>query len=328
MKTIDEIYNELQNDNELRNSWKEAKDQNQKVKKIAIIVFVVIDLLILLFCKNIINSIVVISYIMFIVLIMNVIVGTIILVITKLSEKQTEFTNQYKNKVIKRIIDNFYSNAEYFPDKPMPKYIYEKPQYEYYNCYNSHDYFEAMLDNKYSIQMAEILAEEEKENIDEYINRYAHEIQGETVEKKKERITKFNGLFAKVDLEKSINCELRIMQDGKLTLENDRLNMDSSEFEKYFDVKSSNKIIAMQILTSDIMEELVEFENKTKMQYDICIINSELYLRFHFGTLNVDVDAIKNEALDKDVLSKYFYMINFSYNLSKKIIETIENVEI
>ena len=55
MKTIDEIYNELQNDNELRNSWKEAKDQNQKVKKITIIVFLVIDLLILLFFKSIIN---------------------------------------------------------------------------------------------------------------------------------------------------------------------------------------------------------------------------------------------------------------------------------
>lgn len=35
------------------------------------------------------------------------------------------------------------------------------------------------------------------------------------------------------------------------------------EFEKYFDVKAANKILAMQILTADINGELVEFENKT-----------------------------------------------------------------
>ena len=170
--------------------------------------------------------------------------------------------------------------------------------------------------NKYYIDMAEVFTEHVETETDSEGNTHTT------------RTTIFHGLFAKVTSEKSITSELKIVQDKVGRHDRNRLNMDSSEFEKLFDVKSSNKIIAMQILTSDIMEELIEFENKTKMQYDICIINSELYLRFHFGTLNVDGDAMKNEVLDKDVLSKYFYMINFSYNLSKKIIETIENVEI
>ncbi len=85
------------------------------------------------------------------------------------------------------------------------------------------------------------------------------------------------------------------MQDGKFYLEKNKLNMDSSEFEKYFDVKASNSIIGMQILTSDVMEELVDF---------------------------------KNDVLDKSIIRKYFYMINFTYNLSTKLIEVINNIEI
>ena len=127
---------------------------------------------------------------------------------------------------------------------------------------------------------------------------------------------------------KSINCELRIMQDGKLALEENRLDMDSSEFERYFDVKASNQIIAMQILTADVMEELVKFEKETKMKYDIYIKNNELYLRFHGGSLDVNIGKIKDEVLDKKVLGRYFYMINFTYNLSTKLIETINNIEI
>ena len=64
-----------------------------------------------------------------------------------------------------------------------------------------------------------------------------------------------------------------------------RLEMDSSEFEKYFDVKASDKILGMQLLTSDVMEELIEFQNKTKMKYDVYIKDNELYLRFHSGKM-------------------------------------------
>ena len=326
MKTIDEIYSELQNDEELNKAWREAKIQNENIKKIIISIFLIIDVVIVwMLLKSSINSGDTIIYMMFIVLVVNFVLGAIVFGITSMGKKQTEFNKQYKNKVINRIIKNFYDNSEYFPDKLMPEYIYLQPQYEYYNRYHSHDYFEALIDNCYSIQMAEVLAEEVKESIDDYIDRY---IEGKEEKKKKEVIVKFNGLFAKIDMGKSINCELRIMQDGKLALEENRLDMDSSEFERYFDVKASNQIIAMQILTADVMEELVKFEKETKMKYDIYIRNNELYLRFHEGSLDVNIGKIKDEVLDKKVLGRYFYMINFTYNLSTKLIETINNIEI
>ena len=120
-------------------------------------------------------------------------------------------------------MSNFYNNLEYFPNKLMPEYIYNELEYEYYNKYESDDYFEALIDNKYSIQMAEILTAEEKTYKDS---------EGKT---KTETIKKFHGLFAKIVMDKSINSELKIMQDRTI-IPKERLNMDSTEFEKYFNL--------------------------------------------------------------------------------------------
>ena len=99
--------------------------------------------------------------------------------------------------------------------------------------------------------------------------------------------------------------------------------MDSSEFEKYFDVSATNKIIGMQLLTADIMEELIDFVNKTNMKYDIVINNNNIYLRFHSGTM-FETGSLKKGAIDKDMIQKYFYMLNFTYNLSDKIINVVK----
>ena len=116
------------------------------------------------------------------------------------------------------------------------------------------------------------------------------------------------------------------MQNGEL-LSNKRLKMDSSEFEKYFDVQASNQIIGMQLLTADVMEELVDFENKTKMKFDIFIKGNELYLRFHSGEM-FEPTNFKNGPLDKNSIQKYFYMLNFTYNLSNKLINIINDTQI
>ena len=141
------------------------------------------------------------------------------------------------------------------------------------------------------------------------------------------RTTIFHGLFAKVTSEKSITSELRIVQDKIGKYNKNRLNMDSSEFEKYFDVITDNKIIAMQLLTADVMEEMIEFENKTNMKYDIVVKENEIYLRFHCGDM-FEPQLVRKGIINKAQLEKYFYMLNFTYNLSNRLIELINETEI
>ena len=41
-----------------------------------------------------------------------------------------------------------------------------------------------------------------------------------------------------------------------------------------------------------------------------------------------EVGNIKNEVLDKNTIKKYFYMLNFTYNLSKKLIDLVNETQI
>lgn len=320
MKTFDEIYEALQSadNNELNNLWKEAKKEKDKAKNISYRICLTIDIgaIILLVgtvasLKSMFSIIPILQGLMTI-LIINLFV--ILIANAIFSKKTNNYNKQFKQIVINRLMNNFYDNLEYFPDKEMPEYIYDKLDYEYYNRYHSEDYLEAQINGKYSIQMAEILTQKEETYRDS---------DGKTHTR---TITKFHGLFAKIEMDKSINSELQIMQNGSFALSK-KLKMDSSEFEKYFDIKASNQIIGMQLLTADVMEELVDFENKTKMKFDIFIKGNELYLRFHSGEM-FEAGDLKKGPIDKDAIQEYFYMLNLTYNLSNKIIKLVNETEI
>lgn len=83
----------------------------------------------------------------------------------------------------------------------------------------------------------------------------------------------------------------------------------------------------MQILTADIMESLIEFKNKTKNEFDIVIDHNNIYLRFHCGAI-FEAASLKKDAFDMETLRKYYDILQFTYSLSKKLINTIEEVEI
>ncbi len=321
MKTIDEIYEELQNEKEvkeLNEEWKELTASNKKQIKISAIICVILDIFIIIFLRKIImpNLIMPLQATLLIVVISNAMIFIIGTVMTQTAPKQLNFNQKYKNIVLKKIINNFYNNLEYFPYKEMPEYIYRDNVYEFYDKYNSSNYFEAQINNKYDIQMAEVETTKEEE----YTNSEG--------EKETRTVTVFHGLFAKIVIDKSIKSDLRIMQDRSFKYDKNRLNMDSSEFEKYFDVKASDSIMAMQLLTADVMEELVMFENKTKMKYDVHIINNEIYLRFHSGTMSFYIGELKDGVLDKNLIHKYFYTLNFTYNLANKLIDIINDTQI
>lgn len=313
MKTFDEIYNELQSgdNNELNDLWKEAKAESDKSKKIILTICAVIDIFLLIICpKNSFSGVILGINCAFATNLMVFIVVNMFF-----NKNKNIYNTKFKKIVINKLMNNFYDNLEYFPQKQMPQYLYKRPKYGSYDRYYSEDYIEAQINNKYSIQMAEVLTQREEKSTNS---------RGESTTR---TVTTFKGLFAKIEMEKSINSELRIMQNCEMLLQKDRLKMDSNEFEKHFDVHATNKIIAMQLLTSDVMEKLVDFEKKTNIKYDITIINHILYLRFHCGAM-FEATNIKKGALDQSSIQKYFYMLNFTYNLANKLINVVNETEI
>ena len=320
MKNFEDLFKEIEENQEIKKSWQEAREEQKKMNKIRgiiAIITIVLGLGFIILKMNLnsykeFNAFLIIPSLFFI-FFLNLIAFVITCLISK---KQNAYKLEFKQVIIKKLIDNFYDNLEYYPLKEMPERIYEKPNYnEYYNEYHSEDYFEGQIKNKYYIDMAEVFTEHVETHTDSEGNTHTT------------RTTIFHGLFAKVTSEKSITSELRIVQDKIGKYNKNRLNMDSSEFEKYFDVITDNKIIAMQLLTADVMEEMIEFENKTNMKYDIVVKENEIYLRFHCGDM-FEPQSVRKGIINKAQLEKYFYMLNFTYNLSNRLIELINETEI
>lgn len=316
-KEFEDLYNELEkiNENELNESFNNFKKENKKRNIIFLTLAIIADILIFMLLHNNVHGIYMFNVFSFIMLCIVVDIFIYVLIFILFRKNRIVYIEDFKKYIINNLIKNFYDNVNYFPHGIMPKNIYNEGKYpEYYNQYHSDDYFEGKINNKYGIKMAEVRTEYEKTEQDEDGNSTTT------------TSTVFNGLFAKIDMEKSINSELTISNRAGMFNKN-RLEMDSQEFEKYFDVVSTNKIIGMQLLTHDIMEMLVEFRNKTKINYDIVMCNNNMYLRFFTGTM-FEMKSIKKGAMDKEMLKKYYDVLNFTYTLSEKMLKTVEEAEI
>ena len=254
---------------------------------------------------------------MFFILFPMLVIDIFIYVILTLcfSKNKRNYITSFKYNVIQRLLCNFYDNVDYIPKKQMPRDIYDSAKYhEYYNEYSSDDYLEASLNNKYPIRMAEVHTVDVDTDTDS---------EGHTTTT---RTTKFHGLFSQIRMDKSIGSELLIRRNFSVSRKK-KLNMDSDEFEKLFDVSATNQIIGMQLLTHDIMELLVSFKKSTGINYDISIYDNIMYLRFHTGTM-FEFNSFKKGAFDEEMLRKYYNVLDFTYTLSKMLIDLIEKTEI
>jgi hypothetical protein len=323
MKKFEDLFREIEENQEIKKLWQEAKDEQKRMNKIggtiAIITIGLAFIAMIVLIRRISRSPNMIFNLFFVgqFLFLIIFIDLIVLIITNtINKRKNIYKLNFKKLIIKKIMSNFYDNLEYYPDKQIPTRIYKEARYnEFYNRYYSEDYLEGQIKNRYYIDMAEVLTQHFDTERDS--NGKIHTT----------TTTIFHGLFAKVTAEKSIKSELRVVQNGVGKFDKNRLNMDSSEFEKYFDVITDNKIIAMQLLTADVMEEMIEFENKTNIKYDIVIKENEIYLRFHCGSM-FEPQALKKGIINKEQLERYFYMLNFTYNLSNRLIELINETEI
>lgn len=83
----------------------------------------------------------------------------------------------------------------------------------------------------------------------------------------------------------------------------------------------------MQLLTADVMELLINFYEITNIKYDIIVRNNNIYLRFYTGAM-FELKSLKNEAVNKEVLQKYYKVLQFSYELADKLINIINDTQI
>lgn len=228
-----------------------------------------------------------------------------------MSKNVDQYEKFFKQNVVQTFVKEYSDTLEYIPNQGMSRITYDQGEFEGYDRYYTEDLIRGVLEDKYKVTMAEVHTRDESEDED-----------GNTT-----TTTVFFGLVAKVELNKMVNVNIKIRKDKlKIFDKKTRIQMDSGEFEKNFDVYSTDKIIAMQILTADVMQMLLDFKEKNKLRPELTLKGDSLYIRFDTGDL-FEAQIMQN-SLDYNTLKKYYDAINFTLDIVKEFVKNIEESEV
>lgn len=231
-----------------------------------------------------------------------------ITIISVLASQSSKIEEVFNEKVIPQLVSGYDVNLKYKSSIGLEEKVYVDGFWENYDEYRSNDMISGEK-NGYSVDMA---------RVDTIVN-----IRNSDGEEKHRKI--FGGTAAVTSIHKNLKGITRISSDkgalSKIFDDSQRIEMDSSEFEQYFDVYSDNKIETMQILTSDFMEIMIEYVRKTGINLEMTLLDNKFYIRFTKYLFNF-------MDLDHDKLKDSFETIDSMYKVMFDLLNIIEKIEL
>lgn len=227
------------------------------------------------------------------------------------------YTQVFKEKVVKPIIENSFESATYQPNKGMLREDYVSAGYrDEIDEYNSEDLITMLLPVNGKTTDS-VLYFSEVETV-----RITTDSDGDRT-----RHTEFHGLAANFTIPKNLEKRIYIRANGKVSnWDKSKVKMDMSEFEKLFDVQSEDAILTMQVLTSDVMAEMVDLYKKYKYRFEVSIIKERVHMRLR--TYSIFEPLIFGKPLESKEFEKYQMMLDALLSLASHIYETIDRLEV
>lgn len=222
---------------------------------------------------------------------------------------QSNYRKTFKELVIRRIIYLYNPDFTFSAKSGVSSGEYVESFFDNdFDRFYSEDLIQGKILNEYDFKMAQVKTEVEEKKIDN--EGKAHY----------ETHTLFHGLFGIVDIQDSMIMKMDITSNNFLNKYNkDRIEVDSGEFEKNYDMFSTDKVRTMEIFTSDIIEEFNKFEDETDYVMQIKVVPNRLYFRISCGEA-FEAPVVKG-ALSYDYLYRNFKMIDFPINIISRMIE-------
>lgn len=227
----------------------------------------------------------------------------------------SKYKKTYKNEIVSNFIKLINNKLTYKPDGQELSSMeddYRKASFDnkVFNRFYPDDYIEGLLNNEFFVKMSDL-------HIQHHVRSGKHSHTYEV----------FHGIFVQTECNKSIGTYIKISKNQlKMFGQQNRVEMDSQEFEKYFDIYSENKILTMQLLTSDVMATLIDFYNKYNIEYEVVIRNNRIYMRFFTGAMFEP--KIFGNSMDKELLLKYYCILKFIVDVTKEVNKVLKEVEI
>lgn len=245
-----------------------------------------------------------------------IIIGVGILIASLLATIEfSKYKSLYKSKVITTMVNSYSDKLFFSPKSSMTRSEYNSSQFDLgYDEFYTEDEICGRLEDGSRIKMAQIRTVEETETTDS--DGHTQTTWTET----------FKGMYGYVEL-KSVNISnhIEIISNSFFHRYNrNRIEMESSEFEKKYDIIAHDKINATQIFTSDLIEKFIELSKDKRYILQMKIINSNIYFRFRCG--DVFEPPMISSGISFDLLYKYFSIVNLPIEIIEQIIKNAKAI--
>lgn len=299
-KSFEEIYENVYNSS--YNRLKDVKSKNNRFILVVTIVAILINILVYLYPET--RMIVTLTIALSICLILILIISG-----------NQNYKLIYKNCVIEGLVKGYNNKFYYDPKIGITKAEYGISHFDpSFESYYSEDRIYGTLESEENFQIAEVVTYD--------VSKYK-DSNGEI---KEEKTQLFRGIYGIVRLKKNVVSKIYIANDSsKRKFSKNRVEMDSAEFEEYYDCITQDKITAMRIFTSDLIEKYLEIaKNNKKYKFELKIEDNMMYFRYKCGQV-FEPPTFKT-GLDKELLKRYYEFIYYPLEIMKNTVENINNM--
>ena len=194
-----------------------------------------------------------------------IVVISVIIFITCINNKSKIFSSFYKEEVVDEIIHAFCPNATYSPNDGVGEELFRNSGlFTSPDRYHAEDLIEGCLD-KTSFICSEVHAEERRaRSTKNGVQYYWEDI--------------FKGFLFIADFHKEFQGETTLLRNSlfKVKMGASRVKMENPDFEKVFDVFSTNQIEARYLITPSMMERMLKLDSNFKKGITISFRNSTI----------------------------------------------------
>lgn len=220
----------------------------------------------------------------------------------------------FKQTVIANLVKAYDSGLDFNGKYGVSEAEYNRAGYrEYYDIFHSEDLISGSIDNEFYIKMSEVKTEREETTTDSEGNTTTH------------YVTVFRGLYGYIDVKDKFLPYFEVCSNkffGKYN--KTRIEIDSAEFEKYYDLYTEDKIRTMEVFTSELIEKFNDFKNSLTSPIQVKVQNGTLYFRLRMKD-SFEAPTF-GKALDYQILYHNFMLIDEPIKLFTKIFENAKDV--
>ena len=298
-ESFENLYNKIYDS--CKDRLKDVKNKNNMFLLVVAIVLIIINLFIVLIPNT--------RYLIGLTLSLSAFVLMILMI-----SGNKNYRKIYKDNVIEGLVKSYNERFYYSATNGISRVEYGLSKFDdRVDEYFSEDRIFGTLENGDNFQLAEVATYE------------ISKVKDSEGKEREEKTQTFRGMFGIVRLEKNTLSNIYIASNSQFRKFNkNRLEVDSSLFEEYYDCITNDKVTAMRIFTSELIEKYIEIVKDNKYGFELKIIDNMIF--FRYKTNQLFEPPMFSSGLDKSFIKKNYKVIYYPLEIMKATVDALHEV--